>query len=183
MFKWLLVFVSEFPQLLLALAPVWIDLDEQPQENFLLEEVFHIDASLGADFLERLACLAYDYSFLGITHHIDHSADVVSLSTFLEFLHHNLAAVRDLLLIVEEDLLPNDLRCEESQVLVCEHILVIPCRSYREILYDGIEDVLEIESFLCRCREYDCIGNLLLPPVHEFQHLLLTADVYLVACL
>ena len=46
------VFVAEFSQLLLALPPVRIDLDEESEEDLLLEEVLHVYAGLGADLLE-----------------------------------------------------------------------------------------------------------------------------------
>ena len=145
----LLIFVTEFSQFLLALSPVRINLHIKAEEDFLLEEILHVDARLCAHLLQRLSSLSDDDALLGVAHHVDHSADVISFSTFLELLHHNLAAVRDLLLVVQEDLFAYDLRSEETEVLVCEDILVILCRCSRQIAYDSIEYVVKVELLLC----------------------------------
>ena len=52
--------------------------------------------------------------------------------------------------------------------------------SDRKVVHDRIEDVVEVELLLSRCREDDSLRKLLLPPVHELEHLLLAADVDLV---
>ena len=51
-FKWLLVFVAESSQFLLAFPPVSIDLYEHSEENLLLEEILHVYAGLRSDLLE-----------------------------------------------------------------------------------------------------------------------------------
>ena len=145
----ILVFVSEPSQFLLAFPPVRIYLYIQTKEYLLLEEIFHVYTCLRSDLLEGLSSLADDDALLGITHDIDYSAYVISFSSFLEFFHHYLSAVRYLFLIVEEDLLAYDLRSEESEVLVGKHILVIPCRCIWEIAHDCIEDVVKVELLLC----------------------------------
>ena len=141
----ILIFVAKSFKFLLAFPPVGVHLYEQSQEDLLLEEILHVDPCLGADLLEGLAAFPDYDALLGVTHDIYHGADVVSLLTFLELFHDNLAAVWNLLLVVEENLLAYDFRCEETEILVCEHILVIPSRSIREICHDCVKDVVEVE--------------------------------------
>ena len=98
----------------------------------------------------------------------------------MELLHNDLAAVWHLLRIVQENLLADNLRGEESQVLVREHVLVVPRRSDWQGGNNCVVDVVEVEPFLCGCREYGRIRQSFLPPSHQFQHLFLSAYVYLV---
>ena len=102
------IFVTESSKFLLALAPVRIDLNEKPEEHFLLEEVFHFYARLGSHLLEGLTGLSDDDALLGVAHHIDHRADVVTFCTFRDLLDLHFAAVRNLVLIVEENLFSYD---------------------------------------------------------------------------
>ena len=115
-----------------------------------------------------------------VPHNVDDGSDVIPVTSLLEGLYANLAAVRNLLLVVEENLFPYDLRGKESEVLVSKCVLVIPRRALRQPAYNRIEYAFEVESLLSACR-YDLrLGKLLLPIVHQLQDLLLVADVYLV---
>ena len=175
-----LFFVSEAPELFAALAPVRVHLDIQAQENLLLEEVLHFEPCLRSEALHRRARLADQDALLAVPHHVDDGADLIALGPFLEGLDLHFAAIGNLLPIVEQDLLPDDFRSEESQVAVCEGILVVPRRADRKPLHDRVEDAVQIEALLRRGRDDQGLGQLLLPPGHQLQHLGLVADVYLV---
>src|SRR5574344_1113988 len=137
--------------------------------------VVSLNAKLESIFITKAA-----EALLAFPHDIDYCADVISLRALLEFLHRHLAAIWNLLLVVEENLLADDFRSEETQVLVSEHILVIPWRSHREPADNRIEDIVQIELLLSGSRIDDGLRKLFLPPLHELMDLLLGADVYLV---
>src|SRR5574344_2204833 len=95
------IFISKAAEFLLAFPPVFVNLHEEPQEHLFLEEIFHVDSGLGANLLERGASFSDDDTLLAFPHYIDYSADVISLRALLEFLHRHLAAIWNLLLVVE----------------------------------------------------------------------------------
>ena len=98
----------------------------------------------------------------------------------MEGLDLHLAAVGDLLAVVEEDLLPQDLRGEEAEVLVGELVLVEPGRGFRQAAGNGLQDALQVEFLLGRDGDDLRLRELLLPPLHQLDDLLLGGDVDLV---
>ncbi len=91
-------FVPEPLQLRLVVAPVFVDLDEQFQENLLPRKLLDVGAGLHAKFLDGAATLADDDGFLRVAGHIDDAADVDAVFGLLITFHLDLHGIRDLLL-------------------------------------------------------------------------------------
>ena len=98
--------------------PVFVHFDEELEEDLLLEEVLDILTSLGADALESRTGFADDDTLLGIALAVDDGVDADEFVLFLEGLHFNLDRIRDLLVVVKEDLLADDLVDKETLGLV-----------------------------------------------------------------
>ena len=104
-----LVDITEFLEFFFAFAPVWVHFYEHFEEYFLFKEFLHVAAGLGAYAFQRKAFWSYDDSFLGLPDYVDDGADVVDLLVLLKCVNYNLGAVRDLLVVVQKDLLADDL--------------------------------------------------------------------------
>ena len=105
------------------LAPVVGNLYVCLQENLFSEEHFHILTRLHAYLLDGAGALADDNTLLGVPLHVDHGADPDDVLFLLKGVDGYLGTVGDLLLIVYEDLLPDDLRREKPLCPVCILIL------------------------------------------------------------
>ena len=172
--------IPESGELPLVVPPVGVDLDIELQEDFLLEEVLHVDAGLGADALQRCSPGADDDALLGFAHDVDDGADVVAVRIFLELLYHYLSTIGYLLVVVGQDLLADNLGGKEAEVAVGEEILVVPGLALRQQADDAVEYGLEAETLLGRGGEYLGAGNCGGPLCGQSGHCLLVTQVYLV---
>ena len=115
--------VAEPPQLPLVVAPVFADFAEELQEALLPEELLLLLAGLPSDLFELLALVPDEDSLLRVARHVDHCRYAVDAGLLAVLLDLDFAAVRDLLVVVAQDLFADDLRGEETQRLVRERIL------------------------------------------------------------
>ena len=143
--------------------PVFVHFDEELEEDLLLEEVLDILTSLGADALESRTGFADDDTLLGIALAVDDGVDADEFVLFLEGLHFDLDGIRDLLVVVEEDLLADDLIDEETCGFVGQLVLWEERRSDRQGFFDGIEELGYTETLLCGDGEDLCLGELGMP--------------------
>ena len=122
-------------------APFPIYLHKELEEDLLLEEVLDVLACLGADALESRTGFADDDTLLGIALAVDDGIDADEFVLFLEGLHFDLARIRDLLVVVEEDLLADDLIDKESRGFVGQLVLWEEGRSDGQGFFDSIEEL------------------------------------------
>ena len=143
--------------------PVFVHFDEELEEDLLLEEVLDILTSLGADALESRTGFADDDTLLGIALAVDDGVDADEFVLFLEGLHFNLDRIRDLLVVVKEDLLADDLIDEETCGFVGQLVLWEERRSDGQGFFDSIEELGYTETLLCGDGEDLCLGELGMP--------------------
>ena len=115
--------VAEGAELVVAVAPVFLDLYKQFEVDMLVEEFLDIFSGLGADLLEHRAPFSYDDTFLRVAFNIDNCHDVYAIFFLVKLLYHNLHRVGHLLVEVEQHLLTDDLGDEESGRFVGKRIL------------------------------------------------------------
>ena len=145
-----------------------------------MEEVFHFQAGLRAHFFEHFSAFPDENAFLGIPHYVNDGGNLIAVFALVEGFNLYLAGVGDFLAVVEENLLPQDFRCKEAQVLVRELVFVEPGRGLRQAAAHRLQDAFQIEFLLGRCRNNLRLGELFLPPAHEFHHLFLGGNINLV---
>ena len=95
-------------------TPVLVDLYKNFKVNRLAKELLQGLTGLGRDLLQSNALMPYNDAFLAVTLHIDDSVDMNPLLVFLESLHADLYTIRNLFVIVEQYLLPDNLRHEKA---------------------------------------------------------------------
>ena len=120
----LLWVVSETVEFLLVAAPVLVNLDEGFEEDVLVEELFESLACFGVHLLDGDTLMTDDDALLRVTLNIDCCHDVYALLRLLEGSAAHLYGVRYLLVVVEEYLLADYLRDEESRRLVRQLLLI-----------------------------------------------------------
>ena len=160
--------------------PVFVHFDEELEEDLLLEEVFDVLACLGADALESRTGFADDDTLLGIALAVDDGIDADEFVLFLEGLHFNLDRIRDLLVVVEEDLLADDLINEESRGFVGQLVLWEEGWSDGQGFFDSIEELRDAETLLRGDGEDLCLGELRVPEGYEGLEGLLSREVNLI---
>ena len=115
--------IAELAELVLAVAPVFLNLDEEFEEDLLVKEFLDVVARLDADLLDLLAPLADQDTLLGITLDVDDGHDMDRGVLLVELLDEHLGRIGNLLVIVEKELLADDLGDEETGRLVGQRIL------------------------------------------------------------
>ena len=146
---------------------------------------------LAEEFLQRLACLcrhllqrhatvADDDALLRVALHINHGVNVDLVLLLLEHVNAHLHRVRNLLVIVEQNLLAYNLRHEEASWLVGELILVkVRGRRWQQLLNALHQDV-GAKLVLCRYGQNLGVGKQRVPFLHDVAELFLLAHVDLV---
>ena len=160
--------------------PVFVHFDEELEEDLLLEEILDILACLGADALEGRTGFADDDTLLRVALAVDDGVDADEFVLFLEGLHLDLDRIRDLLVVVEEDLLPDDLINEEACGFVGQLVLGEERRSDGQGFFDSIEELGDAETLLCGDGEDLCLGELGMPEGYEGLEGLLGREVDLI---
>lgn len=85
--------------------------------------MFQRFTSLCSHLLQCPALLTYNNTFLRFTFHINHSIDMDTLSIFLKLLHYHFYRIRNLLIIIKQNLLADNLGDKETRRFVCPLIL------------------------------------------------------------
>lgn len=88
--------------------------------------------------LQRHALVPDDDAFLRVAFHIDDGIDMDMVVILFETFHDDLYRVRDLLVVIAEDLLTDNLRDEELSRLVRQLVLVEVSRTLREQFFDPL---------------------------------------------
>jgi len=172
--------VAEPPQLPLVVAPVFADFDEELQEDLLPEELLQLLAGLPSDLFEFLALVPDEDSLLRVARHVDHGRNAVDAGLLAVLLDLDFAAVRDLLVVVAQDLFADDLRGEETQRLVRERILRVEGFAFGQQRQNPVEQAGDVESFPGRDRYDFGVGQRRAPLLDERFERLLRRQVDLV---
>ena len=174
-------------QAVLVASPVFVHLHEELQEDGFLEELLDIGSCQRAHALQRRARLADDNALLALALHIDDGtyaddAFLMLLGGFLvvEGLDLHLHAVRDLLVVVEQDFLTDNLIYEEAGRLVGQLVFGEERRALGQRVADGVEELRHAELLARRDREDRCLGQQPLPKGNQLLQGLLRGEVYLV---
>ena len=96
----------QFP---LGRTPVFIHLHEDLEIDGLAKKLLQRLAGLGRDLLQRHTLMTDDDTLLRVALHVDHGIDVDMLIILLETLHSDLYRIRNLLVVIEQDLLADNL--------------------------------------------------------------------------
>ena len=161
-------------------APVTIHFDEELEEDLLLEKVLDILAGLGADALEGGTGFADENTLLGIALAVYDGRDTDDVFFFKEGLYFYFDRVRNLFVVVEEDLLTDDLIYKETLGLVGELVLGEESRSFGQGILDGIEELGYAEPLLRRDGEDLRFGQLGMPESDEVLQGFLGREVNLI---
>ena len=161
-------------------APIAVHFDEELEEDLLLEEVLDILAGLRADALEGGTGFADEDTFLGIAFTVDNGGYTDDVFFLVEGLHFDFDGVRDLFVVVEEDLLADDLVDKEAFGLVGELVLGEERRSFGQGVLDGIEELGDTEPLLRGDREDLSFGELGMPESDEVFECLLRCEIDLI---
>ena len=86
-------------EFVLLVAPVFLDLDVEFEEDFLVKEGFDVLACEGAYALEHLALVADDDALLAIALDIDDGHDVYGLVALVKLLDDDLCGIGYFLVI------------------------------------------------------------------------------------
>ena len=120
------MYVAEALEFALVLSPGRIHLYKNLEEDLLLEELLHLFAGLGTHAFESCSALDYYDALLRFPDYVYHSLYGIQFLFLDELLYNYLGAVRNLLGVIFKNLLAEDFRGKETEVLVSEHIAVIP---------------------------------------------------------
>ena len=82
---------------------------------------------------------------LGLARDVDLGADACDVGGVFVGLHHDFAAVGDLLLVVRKDFLPNDFRHEEAHGFVGQLVLGEEGLAFWQLLHDALEQGVHVE--------------------------------------
>jgi len=124
--------------------------------------------------------VADEDALLGVPGNQNDGPDADDVLFFLEGLHDYFTAIRDFLLVVQEDFFPKDLRYEEPFGFVGELGFVIICRPLGEQGEDALEYRLGVEFLQGRNREYLCLRQQGLPLGYQCLQTFLGGEVNLV---
>ena len=134
-------------------TPILVHFDEELEENLLLEEVLDVLACLRADALEGRTGFADDDAFLGIAFAVDDCVNANEFVLFLEGFYFYFNRVRDLFVVVLEDLLADDLVDKEACGLVGQLVFREERRTFGKCVFYSIKELRDTETLLCRNRE------------------------------
>ena len=129
----------------LVFAPLFVNGDVKIQKNFRSQHRFEIDPRRGSDAFDHLAALADHDRFLRFTFDDDRRVDLDEVLSVLFFpaIDRHRGRVGQLIDRVSQDLLPDDLRCEESLRLrrvVLDRVTRLPFRQRVEKDIDEMVD-------------------------------------------
>ena len=108
----------------------------------LLQKILNGGAGVGAQFLDT-----DNDGFLSISFHIQSSPDADQVFVFFVAIHHYLNTVRDLLLILQKDLLADEFRHEEAHRAVGEGVFREVGWAFGQQLDDAVAHGLDVDSF------------------------------------
>ena len=162
------------------LAPIFVHFDEEFEEDFLAKEGFEVSPSVAAYFLEGGSGASDDDAFLGFAFDVDDRADADDGGFFFELLDLNFDAVGDFLVVVEENLLPDDFVDEEALGLVGQLVFVEERRTLGQNLDNALHEGVDAEAFLRRYLEDLGLRECLVPEGDEVLEGSLRSKVNLV---
>ena len=169
--------VAKLFQGLVAVAPVFHDFDVEVEETFLAGEFLDVFAGFDADFLDGFALVAYEDGLLRLALDKDDGTDVVDTFFLFVAFDGHLAAVRDFLLVIEQQFLADDFADKETHGAVGELVF----GEVRGILGQEVENVVEdgvdVEPFGGGAGNDDGTRDLVLPVSYLVLDGLLVAEV------
>ena len=133
------------------------------QKDLLVEETLQVLARLHSHALQLLAFMTDDDTFLAVACNVDRRRDAVDLRLLTVLLDRDLDAVRHLFVVVEEDLLADNLRGEETQRLVGQRIFRIVGLTLGQHRENQVEQPTHIEILLSRNGNNARCGHTLVP--------------------
>ena len=102
------------------------------------------------------------------------------LGGFLELLHADFHGIGYLLVVIEQDFLADNLRDEETRGLVGELVLAKVGRAIGQQLLDAPQHGIDVETIRHRKGDNLCVGQQLVPLLHQRLKVLLVAEVYFI---
>ena len=117
--------IAEATELAVGIPPVVAHLHVKLQEHLLAEKLFEFDACGRPHPFQHLALMSDEDAFLRLASHINGSRNAVKTGLLPILVYRYLHTVRNLLLVVEEYLLTDYLRSEETHRPVGQRILRI----------------------------------------------------------
>ena len=154
----LLGIVTKAVELALRRTPIFIDLHKGFKEDFLRKKLLECLARLGIHLFQRHPLVPNDDALLAVALHIDDGVDADCGLCLLELLHTHLYAVRNFLVVIEQNLLANDFTHEEFGGLIGELFLVEIGGRLRQKLLDALQQNVDAKLILGRKGQYLGVG-------------------------
>ncbi len=137
----------------------------------LLQKILNGGARVGAQFLYGAALAADDDGLLRVAFHIQSGPDADQVFVFFVAIHNYLNTVRDLLLILQKNLLADEFGNKEAHGPVGERVFWKIRRAKRQKRHYAFPQSINIQSFQSRDGKHIGIGENLLPVRFGLFHL------------
>src|SRR5690606_9574545 len=155
--------VAKTSELLAVAPPVFVHLYIEFDMDLFVKELLQVPSGFHPHPFQGSPLMADDDALLGVPFHHDHGPYPDDFLVFKEFLGLHLHRIGDLLFVMEQDLLTNGLVDKKPLGPVCQLVLWIKGRGFRQQFNDAFEDLLYIEVHQGRDGMDFRLGQLLLP--------------------